>query len=56
MSEHGQLAHTGIGTVVIGGTAYYIGGWMILAAVLLVLTGTLLIRLGFRRGRTIGEE
>ncbi|HTE57017.1 MAG TPA: hypothetical protein VK698_39460 [Kofleriaceae bacterium] len=56
MSDHGQLAHTGIGTVVIGGTAYYIGGWMILAALLLVATGTLLIRLRFRRGRTVGEK
>lgn len=56
MSENGQLAQTGIGTVVIGGTAYYVGGWMIAAALGLVLAGALLIRLRFRRGRSMGEE
>jgi len=56
MSDNGQLAQTGIGTVVIGGTAYYIGGWMIAAAATLVVAGALLIRLRFRRGRSVGEE
>ncbi|MFE6903771.1 hypothetical protein ACFVFJ_44300 [Streptomyces sp. NPDC057717] len=56
MSDHGQLAQTGIGTVVIGGTAYYVGGWMIAAALGLVVAGTLLIRLRFRRGRGVGDQ
>ncbi|WHM30159.1 hypothetical protein OH540_09005 [Streptomyces sp. BPPL-273] len=56
MSDNGQLAQTGLGTVVIGGTAYYIGGWMIAAAAALVIAGTLLIRLRFRTGRDVGEE
>lgn len=56
MSDNGQLAQTGMGTVVIGGTAYYVGGWMIAAAAALVIVGTLMIRLRFRRGRTVGEE
>lgn len=56
MSDNGQLAQTGMGTVVIGGTAYYVGGWMIVAAATLVIVGTLMIRLRFRRGRAVGEE
>ncbi|MFD8771473.1 hypothetical protein [Streptomyces sp. NPDC059916] len=56
MSDHGQLAQTGIGTVVIGGTAYYVGGWMIAAAAAAVILGAACIRLGFRRGRSVGEE
>lgn len=55
MSDHGQLAQTGIGTVVVGGTAYYVGGWMIAAAALLVVVGAVLVRFRFRRGRDIGE-
>ncbi|MGW0551233.1 hypothetical protein [Streptomyces altiplanensis] len=56
MSDSGQLAQTGIGTVVIGGTAYYIGGWMVLAAAVLVITGVVLLRLKFRPGRGVGER
>jgi hypothetical protein len=55
VSEGGQLAQTGIGTVVIGGTAYYVGGWMIAAAAAMVVVGAMLVRLRFRRGRDVGE-
>ena len=55
MSDNGQLAQTGLGTVVIGGTAYYVGGWMIAAAAAIVIVGVVLVRLRFRRGRDVGE-
>jgi hypothetical protein len=55
MSDNGQLAQTGLGTVVVGGTAYYVGGWMITAAAVLVVAGALLVRMRFRRGRGVGE-
>ncbi|MFZ3569449.1 hypothetical protein ACNYS0_21085 [Streptomyces sp. BH034] len=56
MSDNSQLAQTGIGTVVIGGTAYYVGGWMIAAAAAAVILGVVCIRLGFRRNRRIGQR
>ncbi|EFL31804.1 predicted protein [Streptomyces viridochromogenes DSM 40736] len=56
MSDNAQLAQTGLGTVVIGGTAYYVGGWMIAAAAAAVIAGVVLIRFGFRRGRSVGDE
>lgn len=56
MSDNGQLAQTGLGTVVVGGTAYYVGGWMIAAAAALVVMGAILVRVRFRRGRGAGER
>lgn len=55
MSDNGQLAQTGLGTVIVGGTAYYIGGWMVAAAAALVIIGAVLVRTRFRRGRGVGE-
>lgn len=55
MSGHAQLAQTGLPTLVIGGAAYPIGGWMALVAVL-VLGGMLLtIKFGFRRNLDVGQ-
>lgn len=56
MSDNGQLAQTGLGTIVVGGTAYYVGGWMIAAAAVLVIAGVVLVRLRFRHGRDAGER
>lgn len=57
MSDHSQLARTGLGggAVVIGGTAFV--GWqlLLLVAAALVLIGAG-IRLGFRRGRAAGDR
>lgn len=55
MSGHAQLAQTGIPTLVVGGVAYPIGGWMALAAVLLVGTGMVCLRFRFRRNLAAGQ-
>lgn len=56
MSDHAQLARTGVGgAIVIGGTI--VTGWWILGiAVSIIAIGALAIRFGFRRGRTAGQR
>ncbi|MFJ4472305.1 hypothetical protein ACIP2X_33120 [Streptomyces sp. NPDC089424] len=49
MSGHGQLAQTGAPVLVVGGTAYPIGGWMLALAAALVCLGLLTARFGYRR-------
>lgn len=56
MSGNAQLAQTGIPTLVVGGVAYPIGGWMALAAVLLLGVGLLCFRFRFRPGLAAGQE
>ncbi|MFD4968932.1 hypothetical protein [Streptomyces sp. NPDC058424] len=54
MSDHGKLASTGAGALVIGTTV--ITGWYLLAiAAGLVAIGALCIRFGFRRGKNAGQ-
>jgi uncharacterized membrane protein len=45
-----KLAHTGMGTVAVGGLSVA-GEWLLAGAALLVVTGAALVRIGFRRGR-----
>ncbi|MFJ8345069.1 hypothetical protein ACIQ9J_01570 [Streptomyces sp. NPDC094153] len=55
MSDHGKLAQTGAGALVIGTTI--ITGWYILAIALgLVAIGAICIRFGFRRGKNAGQQ
>ena len=57
MSDHAQLAKTGTaaGAIVIGTTV--ITGWWILAiSVGIIAVGAIVIRFGFRRGRTAGQR
>ncbi|MFI8300011.1 hypothetical protein ACIGCZ_29205 [Streptomyces nigra] len=56
MSDNAQLARTGtLGAVAIGGTL--ITGWYLLAAAAgVVVAGALLIRFGFRRGKSAGQQ
>lgn len=49
MSGNAQLAQTGLPTLVIGGVAYPVGGWMALAAVAVLLGALLVFKFGFRR-------
>lgn len=56
MSGNAQLAQTGVPTLIIGGAAYPIGGWMALAAVLLLGVGLLCLRFRFRPGLTAGQQ
>jgi hypothetical protein len=56
MSDHAQLARTGLGgAIVIGGTVYT-GWWLLGAAAALIAIGAIAIRFGFRRGRTAGQR
>lgn len=55
MSGHAQLAQTGAPVLVIGGTAYPIGGWMLAAAAAMVALGLCFVRFGFRRKLAAGE-
>lgn len=55
MSGHGQLAQTGVPAVVIGGITYPLGGWMLAAAVALVLGTVLAVRFRYRRHVTAGQ-
>ncbi|MFD7735780.1 hypothetical protein ACFV6F_36010 [Kitasatospora phosalacinea] len=49
-----QLARTGALTLVVGGVA--VTGWWLIAAIALpILLGALLVRVGFRSGRTPAE-
>ncbi|MEV4033439.1 hypothetical protein [Streptomyces umbrinus] len=52
-----QLARTGsaAGAIVIG-TTVITGWWLLAAALAIVAVGTICIRIGFRRGRTAGEQ
>ncbi|MGW5123266.1 hypothetical protein ACWEQ7_04225 [Streptomyces sp. NPDC004069] len=55
MSDHGKLASTGAGALVIGATV--ITGWWILAiAFTAVAIGAVCIRFGFRRGKNAGQQ
>ncbi|MEE1939964.1 hypothetical protein V1L54_11185 [Streptomyces sp. TRM 70361] len=56
MSEHGQLANTGTGALVVGGLTLYNGWWLASAALGLVAVGVLVTRIGFRAGRRAGER
>jgi murein endopeptidase len=55
MSGHAQLAQTGVPTLVVGGIAYPVGGWMALAAVLLVGLGLVFFRFRFRPNLAAGQ-
>ncbi|MEU9465833.1 hypothetical protein AB0D78_04105 [Streptomyces avermitilis] len=55
MSGNGQLAQTGMPAVVIGGITYPLGGWMLAAAVAVVLGAILVVRFRYRRGVTAGQ-
>ena len=57
MSDHAQLARTGTaaGALIIG-TTVITGWWLLAAALAVVALGAVCIRLGFRRGRTAGEQ
>ncbi len=55
MSGHGQLAQTGMPAVVIGGITYPLGGWMLAAAVAVVLGAILVVRFRYRRGLEAGH-
>jgi len=52
-----QLARTGTaaGAIVIG-TTVITGWWLLAIALTLVAAGTICVRVGFRRGRTAGEQ
>ncbi|MFE6025565.1 hypothetical protein [Streptomyces niveus] len=52
-----QLARTGTaaGAIVIG-TTVITGWWLLAAALTLVAVGAVMIRVGFRRGRTAGDR
>ena len=56
MSDYGQLAQTGVGALVIGGTTFYVGSWMLGAAAAALLLGVGLIRFRFRADRAVGEK
>ncbi|MCQ9130286.1 hypothetical protein [Streptomyces hilarionis] len=55
MSGHGQLAQTGMPAIVIGGITYPLGGWMVAAAVAVVLGAILVVRFRYRSGLTAGQ-
>lgn len=57
MSDHAQLARTGTaaGAIVVG-TTVITGWWLLAAAAGLIATGAIIVRLGFRRGRTAGQR
>lgn len=55
MSGHGQLAQTGMPAIVIGGITYPLGGWMVAAAVAVVLGAILVVRFRFRTGLAAGQ-
>ncbi|MFF1546459.1 hypothetical protein [Streptomyces sp. NPDC058291] len=55
MSGHGQLAQTGMPAIVIGGITYPLGGWMVAAAVAVVLGAILVVRFRYRTGLTAGQ-
>jgi hypothetical protein len=55
MSGHGQLAQTGMPAVVIGGITYPLGGWMLAAALAVVLGAVLMVRFRYRRGMDAGQ-
>ena len=56
MSDHAQLARTGVaGAIVIGGTVIT-GWWLLGAALSLIVIGAVAIRFGFRRGRTASQR
>jgi hypothetical protein len=55
MSGSAQLAQTGVPTLIVGGVAYPIGGWMALAAVLLLGIGLVCLRFRFRPGLSAGQ-
>lgn len=56
MSDHAQLARTGVGgALVIGGTVIT-GYWMLAIAGGIILVGALAIRLTFRPGRSAGQR
>ncbi|WP_333737343.1 hypothetical protein [Streptomyces sp. IBSBF 2806] len=55
MSGHGQLAQTGMPAIVIGGITYPLGGWMVAAAVAMVLGAILVVRFRYRSGLTAGQ-
>lgn len=52
MTGYGSgLAYTGLGTITIGGLVFD-QVWLVAIAVSLVVVGALLVRFGFRRGKT----
>lgn len=51
MTGYGQLANTGAFTFALGGTIIQ-QTWLLALAAGLVLTGTVLVRMGFRRNKT----
>lgn len=52
MTGYGNgLAFTGLGTITIGGLVFD-QVWLVAAAVTLVVVGALMVRFGFRRGKT----
>ncbi|MCX4799577.1 hypothetical protein OG497_37620 [Streptomyces sp. NBC_01242] len=55
MSGNAQLAQTGIPTLVIGGVAYPLGGWMAVAAVAVLAGALLVLRFRFRPDLAVGE-
>lgn len=55
MSGHGQLAQTGMPAIVIGGITYPLGGWMVAAAVAVVVGTVLVVRFRYRRGLAAGQ-
>ncbi|WP_159039666.1 hypothetical protein [Streptomyces sp. TP-A0356] len=55
MSGHGQLAQTGMPAIVIGGITYPLGGWMVAAAVAVVVGAILVARFRYRPGLEAGQ-
>jgi hypothetical protein len=55
VSGNAQLAQTGVPTLVVGGVAYPVGGWMAVAAVLVLAVGLVCLRFRFRPGLSAGQ-
>lgn len=55
MNDYGQLAYTGLGTIVVGGIVIN-QWWLATIAVGLILLGILVLRLGWRRGKTASDR
>lgn len=57
MSDHAQLARTGTAAgVIVVGTTVITGWWLLAISAGIIAVGAILIRFGFRRGRTAGQR
>ncbi|MFH9011206.1 hypothetical protein ACH4C6_07500 [Streptomyces sp. NPDC017943] len=56
MSDNAQLARTGTAGALVIGTTVVTGYWLLAVAAGLVVVGAIVLRVGFRRGKSAGQQ